>query len=171
MNKYYDWKDVLSMKGLREAVLAYATSNALEYLQDGPGGTKVMSDDVYPYLLERAIKEKGGRVFYFSSGADVQVEDHVHYRFAGKYFECDGAGQIGGPYSDNHAELFLDLAADAYRTGGLASPDLGSMVSVGGDFPDGYFINFCAEIVPVGRRIEINGTLYTRTAEAFVPQV
>ena len=50
----------------------------------------------------------------------------------------------------------------------MASPDPGATVSVGGDFPDDYFIKLCASLVPVGQQIEINGTLYIRTPEGLV---
>ena len=167
MNSFNDWNDVQAMKGLREAVVAYATAEAPEYLEDGADGMKGLSDDDYPYVLERAIKEKGECVFYFSRGADDQMEDHAHYRFAGKYFECDGARQIGGPFDDNNAEIILDLLSDAYEVGFVASPEPGATVSVGGDFPDEYFIKLCASLVPVGLQLEINGTLYIRTTEGL----
>jgi hypothetical protein len=108
MKNFYDWKEILAMKGLRDQVMAYALAEAPEYLEEGPDGMKVLSDDEYPYVLGRAIKKKGECVFYFSRGADDQIQDHAHYRFAGKYFECDGAGQIGGPYDDNNADIILD---------------------------------------------------------------
>jgi hypothetical protein len=168
MNNFSDWKDVLAMKGLREAVVEYATAQAPEYLEEGPDGMKVLSDEDYPYVLERAIKEKGECVFYFSRGADDQIQDHAHYCFAGKYFECDGAGQIGGPYDDNNADIILDLLSDAYEAGFVASPAPGATVSVSGDFPDDYFVKLCAGLVPLGQHLEINGTLYVRTAEGLV---
>lgn len=168
MNNFYDWKDVLAMKGLREAAVSYAVEQAPEYLEEGPDGTKAISDDDYPYVLEQAIKEKGEGVFYFSRGADDQIQDHAHYRFAGKYFECDGAGQIGGPYDDNNADIILDLASDAYEAGNFASPEPGATVSVSGEFPDEYFIKLCVGLVPVGQEIEINGTMYVRTEAGLV---
>lgn len=171
MNNFYDWKDVLAMKGLREAAVAYAVEQAPEYLEEGPDGTKALSDDDYPYVLEQAIKEKGEGVFYFSRGADDQIQDHAHYRFAGKYFECDGAGQIGGPYDDNNADIILDLASDAYEAGSFASPDPGATVSVSGDFPDEYFTALCVNLVPLGQQIEINGTMYVRTEACLMPKV
>jgi hypothetical protein len=166
MNVFYDWKDVLALKGLRDAVVAYAVEEAPEYLEEADG-VKGLSDDDYPYVLERAIKEKGECVFYFSRGVDDQIEDHAHYRFAGKYFECDGAGQIGGPYDDNNADIILDLLSDAYEAGFVASPEPGATVSVGGDFPDEYFVKLCSSLVPLGQQIEINGTLYVRTTEGL----
>ncbi len=54
------------MKGLRKAVVEYAITEAPEYLEDGADGVKGLSDDDYPYVLERAIKEKGDCVFFFS---------------------------------------------------------------------------------------------------------
>jgi len=168
MNTFYDWKEVLAMKGLREAVFEYAMAEAPEYLEEGADGVKGLSDDDYPYVLERAIKEKGECVFYFSRGADDQIEDHAHYRFAGKYFECDGAEQIGGPCDDNNADIILDLLSDAYEAGFVASPEPGATVSVSGDFPDDYFIKLCSSLVPVGQQLEINGTLYIRTPEGLV---
>jgi len=171
MNDFTDWKDVLGMKGLREAVVAYAVAEAPEYLEEGPDGVKVLSEDEYPYLLERAIKEKGECVFYFSRGADDQIQDHVHYWFAGKYFECDGAGQIGGPYDDNNADIILDLLADAYEEGFVASPEPGSTVSVSGEFPDDFFAKLCTGLVPIGQHIEINSTLYIHTPAGLVPKV
>jgi hypothetical protein len=167
MNDFIDWEDVLAMKGLREAVVAYAAEEAPKYLEAGPDGTKVLSDDDYPYVLEQAIKEKGECVFYFSRGVDDQIQDHAHYHFAGKYFECDGAGQIGGPYDDNNADIILDLLSDAYEAGFVASPEPGATVSVGGDFPDGYFIKLCTSLVPIGQQIEINSTLYIRSADGL----
>jgi hypothetical protein len=171
MNTFYDWKEVLAMKGLREATLAYAMSDAPECLEDGPDGVKELSDDEYPHALERAIKEKGECVFYFSNGADDQVEDHVHYLFAGKYFESDGNGQIGGPYDHNDADRILDLASDSFEAGNLGSPEPGSTVSVGGDFPDETFVKLCVNLVPLGQQIEINSTLYVRTPAGLVPKV
>ena len=171
MNDFIDWEDVLAMKGLREAAVAYAAEEATKYLEAGPDGTKVLSDDDYPYVLEQAIKEKGEGVFYFSRGADDQIQDHVHYRFAGKYFECDGAGQIGGPYDDNNADIILDLLSDAYRAGFVASPEPGATVSVSGEFPDEYFIKLCFGLVPVGQEIEINGNLYVRNPAGLAPKV
>ena len=168
MNDFIDWEDVLAMKGLREAAVAYAAEEATKYLEAGPDGTKVLSDDDYPYVLEQAIKEKGEGVFYFSRGADDQIQDHVHYRFAGKYFECDGAGQIGGPYDDNNADIILDLASDAYEAGSFASPKPGATVSVSGDFPGEYFTALCVNLVPLGQQIEINGTMYVRTEVGLV---
>ena len=162
MNTFYDWKEVLAMKGLREAVFEYAMAEAPEYLEEGADGVKGLSDDDYPYVLERAIKEKGECVFYFSRGADDQIEDQAHYCFAGKYFECDGAGQIGGPYDDNNADIILDLLSDAYEAGFVASPEPGATVSVGGNFPDDYFVKLCTSLIPLGQQIEINGTLYVR---------
>ncbi len=170
MNAFYDWKEVLAMKGLREAVVAYAMADAPWCLEDGPDGVKILSDDEYPHALERAIREKGECVFYFSRGADDQIQDHAHYRFAGKYFECDGAGQIGGPYDDNNADIILDLLSDAYEAGFVASPEPGSMVSVSGDFPDDYFVKLCTRFVPLGQKLEINGTLYVRTAAGLAPK-
>ena len=155
------------MKGLREAVVAYATAEAPEYLEDGADGVKGLRDDDYPFMLERAIKDKGECVFYFSRGADDQIEDHAHYRFAGKYFECDGAGQIGGPYDDNNADIILDLLSDAYEAGFVASPAPGATVSVSGDFPDEYFVKLCSSLVPLGQQLEINGKLYVRTTEGL----
>jgi hypothetical protein len=166
MKNFNDWKDVLAMKGLREAVVAYATTEAPEYLEDGADGVKGLRDDDYPFMLERAIKDKGECVFYFSRGADDQIEDHAHYRFAGKYFECDGAGQICGPYDDNNVDI-LDLLSDAYEAGFVASPEPGDTVSVSGDFPDDFFIKLCTGLVPFGQQIEINGTLYVRTTEGL----
>ena len=171
MNRFYDWKDVLAMKGLRKAVVEYAMAEAPEYLEDGADGVKGLSDDDYPYVLERAIKEKGECAFYFSRGADDQIEDHAHYRFAGKYFECDGAGQIGGPCDDNNADIILDLLSDAYEAGFVASPEPGATVSVSGDFPDDYFIKLCSSLVPVGQQLEINGTLYVKTSAGLAPKV
>ena len=170
MNVFYDWKDVLAMKGLRDAVVAYAVAEAPEYLGEGADSVKGLSDDDYPYVLERAIKAKGECVFYFSRGADDQIEDHAHYRFAGKYFECDGAGQIGGPCDDNNADIILDLLSDAYEAGFVASPEPGATVSVSGDFPDDYFVKLCSSQVPVGQQIEINGTIYVRKESALVPK-
>jgi len=121
-------------------------------------------------VLERAIKDVGECVFYFSRGADDQIQDHTHRRFAGKYFECDGAGQIGGPYDDNNADIILDLLSDAYEAGCVASPASGATVSVGGDFPDDYFVKLCVSLVPLGQQIEINGTLYVRTKAGLVAQ-
>jgi hypothetical protein len=162
MNDFIDWEDVLAMKGLREVVLAYAVEHAPEYLEEGPDGAKVLSDDDYPYVLKQAIKEKGECVFYFSRGADDQIQDHAHYLFAGKYFECDGAGQIGGPYDDNNADIILDLLSDAYEAGFVASPEPCATVSVSGDFPDDYFVKLSAGLVPLGQQLEINGTIYVR---------
>ena len=162
MNTFYDWKEVLAMKGLREAVFEYAMAEAPEYLVEGADGVKGLSDDDYPYVLERAIKEKGESVFYFSRGADDQIQDHTHRRFAGKYFECDGAGQIGGPYDDNNAEIILDLLSDAYEAGFVDCPEPGATVSVGGNFTDDYFVKLCTSLIPLGQQIEINGTLYVR---------
>ena len=170
MNDFIDWEDVLAMKGLREAAVAYAVEEAPEYLEEGPEGTKVLSDDDYPYVLKQAIKEKGECVFYFSSGADDQVENHVHYLFAGKYFESDGNGQIGGPYDHNDADRILDLASDSFEAGNLGSPEPGSTVSVGGDFPDEIFVKLCVNLVPLGHQIEINATLYIRTPDGLVPK-
>ena len=61
------------MKGLRDEVLAYALAEAPEYLEDRVDGVKWLSNDVYPYLLERAIKEKGACVLYFRRRADDQI--------------------------------------------------------------------------------------------------
>ena len=130
----------------------------------------VIGEADYPYVLERAIKDVGECVFSFSSGVDDQVQDHVHYRFAGKYFECDGAGQIGGPYDDNNADIILDLLSDAYAAGFVASPAPGATVSVGGDFPDDYFVKLCVSLVPLGQQIEINSTLYVRTPAGLIAQ-
>jgi hypothetical protein len=171
MNDFIEWEDVLAMKGLRESVVAYAVESAPEYLEAGPDGTKVLSDDDYPYVLEQAIKEKGECVFYFSRGADDQIQDHVHYRFAGKYFECDGAGQIGGPYDDNNADIILDLLSDACQAGFVASPEPGATVSVSGDFPDDFFVKLCVGLVPLSQQIEINGTIYVRTEAGLVSKV
>lgn len=170
MNDFIDWEDVLAMKGLREAAVAYAVEEAPEYLEEGPEGTKVLSDDDYPYVLKQAIKEKGECVFYFSRGADDQIQDHVHYLFAGKYFESDGKGQIGGPYDHNDADRILDLASDSFEAGNLGSPEPGSTVSVGGDFPDETFVKLCVNLVPLGQQIEINSTLYIRTPAGLVPK-
>lgn len=167
MNNFSDWNHVLAMKGLREAVVTYSIAEAPEYLEDGADGMKGLSDDDYLYVLERAIKQKGECVFYFSRGADDQIQDHAHYRFAGKYFECDGAGQIGGPCDDNNADIILDLLSDAYEAGFVASPEPGATVSVSGDFPDEYFIKLCKGLVPVCQQIEINCTLYVRTTEGL----
>jgi hypothetical protein len=167
MNNFNDWNDVLAMKGLREAVVAYAIAEAPEYLEDGADGVKGLSDDDYPYVLERAMREKGECVFFFSRGAEDQIEDHAHYRFAGMYFECDGAGQICGPYDDNNVDIVLDLLSDAYEAGFVASPEPGDTVSVSGDFPDDFFIKLCTGLVPFGQQIEINGTLYVRTTEGL----
>ena len=169
MNDFIDWEDVLAMKGLREAAVAYAVEEAPEYLEEGPEGTKVLSDDDYPYVLKQAIKEKGECVFYFSSGADDQVENHVHYLFAGKYFESDGNGQLGGPYDHNDADRILDLASDSFEAGNLGSPEPGSTVSVGGDFPDETFVKLCVNLVPLGQQIEINSTMYVRASDGLVP--
>lgn len=171
MNDFIDWEDVLAMKGLREAVLAYAAESAPEYLEEGPDSAKVLSDDDYPYVLERAIKDKGEGVFYFSRGADDQIQDHAHYRFAGKYFECDGAGQIGGPYDDNNADIILDLLSDAYQDGFVASPEPDATVSVSGDFPDDFFVKLCVDLVPLSQQIEINGRIYVRTEAGLVSKV
>jgi hypothetical protein len=48
MNHFYDWKHVLAIKGLREAVFEYATVEAPGCLERGPDGVKVLSDDEYP---------------------------------------------------------------------------------------------------------------------------
>ena len=171
MNDFIDWKNVLAMKGLREVVVAYAIEEAPEYLEEGPDGTKVLSDDDYPYVLKQAIKEKGECVFYFSSGADDQVEDHVHYLFAGKYFESDGNGQIGGPYDNNDVDRILDLASDSFEANTLGSPKPSSTVSVGGDFPDEHFTALCLNLLSVSHQIEINGTMYIRTDDGLVPKI
>ncbi len=63
MNNFSDWNHVLAMKGLREAVVTYAIAEAPEYLEDGVDGLKGLRDDDYPFMLERAIKEKGECVF------------------------------------------------------------------------------------------------------------
>jgi len=170
MNSFSDWDDVLAISAIREAAVAYAAQEAPEYLEESPEGLMVIGEDVYPYVLERAIKDVGECVFYFSSGVDDQVQDHVHYRFAGKYFECDGNGQIGGPYDDNNADVVLDLLSDAYAAGFVASPEPGATVSVGGDFPDDYFVKLCADLIPVGQKIQINSTLYVRTKVGLVAQ-
>jgi hypothetical protein len=130
----------------------------------------VIGEGSYPYVLERAIRDVGECVFSFSSGVDDQVQDHVHYRFAGKYFECDGNGQIGGPYDDNNADVFLALLADHLSVSGFNSPEPGAYASVGGDFPDDYFVKLCADHLPVGQKIQINGTLYVRTKSGLVAQ-
>ena len=160
----------MAVSAIREAAIAYAAQEAPEYLEESPEGLMVIGEDVYPYVLERAIKDVGECVFYFSSGVDDQVQDHLHYRFAGKYFECDGNGQIGGPYDDNNADVVLDLLSDAYAAGFVASPEPGATVSVGGDFPDDYFVKLCADLIPVGQKIQINSTLYVRTKVGLVAQ-
>jgi len=170
MNGFSDWDDVLAVSAIREAAIAYAAQEALEYLEESPEGLMVIGEADYPYVLERAIKDLGECVFYFSSGVDDQVQDHLHYRFAGKYFECDGNGQIGGPYDDNNADVVLDLLSDAYAAGFVASPEPGATVSVGGDFPDDYFVKLCADLIPVGQKIQINGTIYVRTKSGLVAQ-
>ncbi len=170
MNSFSDWADVLAISAIREAAVAYAAQEAPEYLEESPEGVMVIGEDVYPYVLERAIKDVGECVFYFSRGADDQIQDHTHRRFAGKYFECDGAGQIGGPYDDNNADIILDLLSDAYEAGCVASPAPGATVSVGGDFPDDYFVKLCVSLVPLGQQIEINSTLYVRTTEGLIAQ-
>jgi len=170
MNSFDDWNEVLALVGLREAAVAYAVESAPEYLEEGLDGTKVLSDDDYPYVLERAIKEQGDCVFHFSSGADDQVKDHLHYRFAGKYFECDGAGQIGGPYDDNNADIILDLASDSYEAGSFACPEPGATFSVSGEFPDEYFIKLGVDLIHLGQHIETNGTMYARTEVGLVPK-
>ena len=170
MNSFSDWDDVLAISAIREAAVAYAAQEAPEYLEESPEGVMVIGEDDYPYVLERAIKDVGECVFYFSRGADDQIQDHTHRRFAGKYFECDGAGQIGGPYDDNNADIILDLLSDAYAAGFVASPAPGATVSVGGDFPDDYFVKLCADLIPVGQKIQINGTLYVRTKSGLVAQ-
>ena len=170
MNGFSDWDDVLAVSAIREAAIAYAAQEALEYLEESPEGLMVIGEADYPYVLERAIKDVGECVFYFSSGVDDQVQDHLHYRFAGKYFECDGNGQIGGPYDDNNADVVLDLLSDAYAAGFVASPEPGATVSVGGDFPDDYFVKLCADLIPVGQKIQINGTIYVRTKSGLVAQ-
>ena len=170
MNSFSDWDDVLAVSAIREAAVAYAAQEAPEYLEESLEGVMVIGEDVYPYVLERAIKDVGECVFYFSSGVDDQVQDHVHYRFAGKYFECDGNGQIGGPYDDNNADVVLDLLSDAYAAGFVASPEPGATVSVCGDFPDDYFVKLCVSLVPLGQKIEINSTLYVRTKVGLVAQ-
>ena len=170
MNGFSDWDDVLAVSAIREAAIAYAAQEALEYLEESPEGLMVIGEADYPYVLERAIKDLGECVFYFSSGVDDQVQDHLHYRFAGKYFECDGNGQIGGPYDDNNADVVLDLLSDAYAAGFVASPEPGATVSVGGDFPDDYFVKLCADLIPVGQKIQSNGTIYVRTKSGLVAQ-
>ncbi len=170
MNSFSNWDDVLAISAIREATVAYAAQEAPEYLEESPEGVMVIGEDVYPYVLERAIKDVGECVFSFSSGLDEQVQDHVHYRFAGKYFECDGNGQIGGPYDDNNADVFLDLLADHLRVSGFNSPEPGAYASAGGDFPDDYFVKLCADLLPVGQKIQINGTLYVRTKSGLVAQ-
>jgi len=170
MNGFSDWDDVLAVSAIREAAIAYAAQEAPEYLEESPEGLMVIGEADYPYVLERAIKDLGECVFYFSSGVDDQVQDHLHYRFAGKYFECDGNGQIGGPYDDNNADVVLDLLSDAYAAGFVASPEPGATVSVGGDFPDDYFVKLCADLIPVGQKIQINSTLYVRTKVGLVAQ-
>ena len=170
MNSFSDWDDVLAISAIREAAVAYAAQEAPEYLEESPEGVMVIGEDDYPYVLERAIKDVGECVFYFSRGADDQIQDHMHRRFAGKYFECDGAGQIGGPYDDNNADIILDLLSDAYEAGCVASPEPDATVSVGGDFPDDYFVKLCADLIPVGQKIQINGTLYVRTKAGLVAQ-
>ena len=168
MNSFSNWDDVLAISAIREAAVAYAAQEAPEYLEESPAGLMVIGEADYPYVLERAIKDVGECVFSFSSGLDEQVQDHVHYRFAGKYFECDGNGQIGGPYDDNNADIILDLLSDAYEAGCVASPAPGATVSFGGDFPDDYFVKLCVSLVPLGQQIEINSTLYVRTPAGLV---
>jgi hypothetical protein len=168
MNSFSDWDDVLAVSAIREAAVAYVAQEAPEYLEESPEGLMVIGEDDYPYVLERAIKDVGECVFYFSRGADDQIQDHTHRRFAGKYFECDGAGQIGGPYDDNNADIILDLLSDAYEAGCVASPEPDATVSVGGDFPDDYFVKLCADLIPVDQKIQINGTLYVRTKAGLV---
>ncbi len=170
MNSFSDWDDVLPISAIREAAVAYAAQEAPEYLEESPEGVMVIGEDDYPYVLERAIKDVGECVFYFSSGVDEQVQDHTHRRFAGKYFECEGNGQIGGPYDDNNTDVFLDLLADHLRVSGFNSPEPGAYASVGGDFPDDYFVKLCVSLVPLGQQIEINGTLYVRTKVDLVAQ-
>jgi hypothetical protein len=170
MNSFPNWDDVLAISAIREAAVAYAAQEAPEYLEESPEGLMVIGEDDYPYVLERAIKDVGECVFHYSSGVDDQVQDHVHYRFAGKYFECDGNGQIGGPYDDNNADIILDLLSDAYAAGFVASPEPGATVSVGGDFPDDYFVKLCADHIRVGQKIQINGTLYVRTKAGLIAQ-
>ena len=122
MNSFSDWDDVLAVSAIREAAVAYAAQEAPEYLEESPEGLMVIGEADYPHVLERAIKDVGECVFYFSRGADDQIQDHTHRRFAGKYFECDGAGQIGGPYDDNNADIILDLLADHLRRSEIRSP-------------------------------------------------
>lgn len=95
----------------------------------------------------------------------------MHYLFAGKYFESDGNGQIGGPYDNNDAVRILDLASDSFEAGNLGRPEPGSTVSVGGDFPNETFVKLCVNLVPLGQQIEINSTLYIRTPDGLVPEV
>jgi hypothetical protein len=52
----------------------------------------------------------------------------------------------------------------------VASPAPGATVSVGGDFPDDYFVKLCVSLVPLGQQIEINGTLYVRTSAGLAPK-
>jgi hypothetical protein len=53
----------------------------------------------------------------------------------------------------------------------VASPEPGATVSVGGDFPDEYFVKLCSSLVPLGQQIEINGTIYVRKEVGLVPKV
>ena len=49
MNDFIDWEDVLAMKGLREAVLAYAVEEAPEYLEEGPDGPNTGSGRTFNF--------------------------------------------------------------------------------------------------------------------------
>lgn len=170
MNNFVDWKAVLATEGLRVAATAYAREESPEYLEPGPDGNPVISEDDYPYVLTQAIKAKGRCAFYFIHGGDNQVQDHIHYLYGGKYFEYDGHGQIGGPYDENDADTILGLVNDQVMDEGLGSLPAGSIVEVGGDLPDEYFIARCAGLVALGQQIKINGAVFFRTQVGLVPK-
>ena len=64
----------------------------------------------------------------------------------------------------------MDLIAAHLRISEFHCPEPDATVSVGGDFPDDYFVKLCVSLVPLGQKIEINSTLYFRTKSGLVAQ-
>jgi hypothetical protein len=163
MGNFYTWEEVLAVKGIKKAVLKYAIDQG----EIDEGGKLPKDEGELQDLFERAISEAGENVFYFSGDGREQVSSHLHYQFAGVYFEFDGHDGITGPLDDNDPEGMIDLCE--YHLGDDEPRD-GYLVSIGGEFPDEYFTQRCLKLVKIGHELEINNNQYIRTKEGFAPK-
>ena len=151
---HHDWEAVLRLPGFRKALLEYGLSKGL--IKANGRLPRIDLDD----MASVAIRS---RPALFSLEDRLADMGSVYVRCFAGYYWSTGFDDIDGPYDT------LEKAVNTRLSIASASAPLGFYVSASGDLPDEFIASRCVNLVEIGKKFAINGTIHVRTKDGLVP--